>query len=162
MSFRTEFMAELLIHLDFHHHEMGEPTMEAFFSVLKGENRDLVMEAMRRLRTAEWMPKPYDVLAELATMRTERHRAQSFVYSVYRLEAGGKPEKLSARTGTHTEEALLGPRGEVATGTFGHTNTLFLPGQPRNRRLFVRDASGKVVAMLDRREGEDIRWAHKP
>ena len=76
MSFRTEFMAELLIHLDFHHHEMGEPTMEAFFSVLKGENRDLVMEAMRRLRTAEWMPKPYDVLAELATMRTERHRAR--------------------------------------------------------------------------------------
>ncbi len=41
-------------------------------------------------------------------------------------------------------------------------DVFFLPGQPRNRRLFVRDASGKVVAMLDRREGEDIRWARKP
>jgi len=26
------------------------------------------------------------------------------------------------------------------------------------RRIFVRDAQGKVVAFVDRREGEDIRW----
>jgi len=40
-------------------------------------------------------------------------------------------------------------------------DVFFLPGQPRSRRLFVRDAEGKVVAMLDRREGEDIRWVRK-
>jgi hypothetical protein len=41
-------------------------------------------------------------------------------------------------------------------------DVFFLPGQPRSRRLFVRDAAGKVIAMLDRREGEDIRWTRKP
>jgi Domain of unknown function (DUF4440) len=41
-------------------------------------------------------------------------------------------------------------------------DVFFAPGQPRNRRLFVRDAEGKVIAMLDRREGEDIRWVRKP
>lgn len=40
-------------------------------------------------------------------------------------------------------------------------DVFFLPGQPRSRRLFVRDATGKIVAMLDRREGEDIRWTRK-
>ncbi len=34
----------------------------------------------------------------------------------------------------------------------------FAPGQPRSRRLFLRDATGAVVAFVDRREGEDIRW----
>jgi hypothetical protein len=60
---------------------------------------------------------------------TEHHRARSYVYSIYRHKAGGKPEKLGGRKGTHGEEALLGPRGEVATGTFGHAHTLHLPGQ---------------------------------
>jgi regulator of sigma D len=41
-------------------------------------------------------------------------------------------------------------------------DVFFLPGQPRSRRLFVRDETGKVIAMLDRREGEDIRWNRKP
>jgi hypothetical protein len=40
-------------------------------------------------------------------------------------------------------------------------DVFFSPGQPRGRRLFVRDAAGKIVAMLDRREGEDIRWVRK-
>jgi hypothetical protein len=40
-------------------------------------------------------------------------------------------------------------------------DVFFLPGQPRSRRLFVRDETGKVIAMLDRREGEDIRWNRK-
>jgi ketosteroid isomerase-like protein len=37
-------------------------------------------------------------------------------------------------------------------------DVFFVAGQPRTRRIFVRDEQGKVVAFVDRREGEDIRW----
>lgn len=37
-------------------------------------------------------------------------------------------------------------------------DVFFVAGQPRTRRIFVRDAQGKVVGFVDRREGEDIRW----
>jgi ketosteroid isomerase-like protein len=40
-------------------------------------------------------------------------------------------------------------------------DVFFVPGQPRTRRIFVRDARGKVVGFVDRREGEDIRWNKK-
>lgn len=40
-------------------------------------------------------------------------------------------------------------------------DVFFVAGQPRTRRIFVRDAQGKVVAFVDRREGEDIRWTRK-
>lgn len=34
----------------------------------------------------------------------------------------------------------------------------FVPEQPRTRRIFLRDASGRVDSFVDRREGEDVRW----
>jgi hypothetical protein len=37
-------------------------------------------------------------------------------------------------------------------------DVFFVAGQPRTRRVFVRDAQGKVVGFVDRREGEDVRW----
>jgi hypothetical protein len=37
-------------------------------------------------------------------------------------------------------------------------DVFFIAGQPRTRRIFLRDAIGKVVAFVDRREGEDVRW----
>jgi ketosteroid isomerase-like protein len=37
-------------------------------------------------------------------------------------------------------------------------DVFFAPGQPRSRRLFTRDASGRVDGFVDRREGEDVRW----
>jgi hypothetical protein len=37
-------------------------------------------------------------------------------------------------------------------------DVFFVAGQPRTRRIFVRDAAGKVVGFVDRREGEDVRW----
>jgi ketosteroid isomerase-like protein len=40
-------------------------------------------------------------------------------------------------------------------------DVFFVAGQPRTRRIFVRDAQGRVVAFVDRREGEDIRWTRK-
>lgn len=41
-------------------------------------------------------------------------------------------------------------------------DVFFAPGQPRTRRIFVRDAAGEVVAFVDRREGEDVRWTKQP
>jgi hypothetical protein len=37
-------------------------------------------------------------------------------------------------------------------------DVFFVAGQPRTRRIFERDAAGKVVGFVDRREGEDVRW----
>jgi hypothetical protein len=34
----------------------------------------------------------------------------------------------------------------------------FVPGSPRSRKVFYRDASGHVTGFGDRREGHDIRW----
>ena len=34
----------------------------------------------------------------------------------------------------------------------------FTPGSPRSRRVFLRDASGRVTGYADRREGHDIVW----
>ena len=40
-------------------------------------------------------------------------------------------------------------------------DVFFVAGQPRTRRIFVRDAQGKIVGFVDRREGEDVRWTKK-
>ncbi|MEZ0471759.1 nuclear transport factor 2 family protein [Luteimonas salinilitoris] len=37
-------------------------------------------------------------------------------------------------------------------------DVFFVPGQPRTRRIFTRDASGRIDGFVDRREGEDVRW----
>lgn len=37
-------------------------------------------------------------------------------------------------------------------------DVLFVPGQPRTRKLFQRDATGKITGFVDRREGEDLVW----
>jgi ketosteroid isomerase-like protein len=37
-------------------------------------------------------------------------------------------------------------------------DVFFVAGQPRTRRIFIRDAGGAVVGFADRREGEDVRW----
>jgi hypothetical protein len=40
-------------------------------------------------------------------------------------------------------------------------DVFFVAGQPRTRRIFLRDSQGKVVGFVDRREGEDVRWMKK-
>jgi hypothetical protein len=40
-------------------------------------------------------------------------------------------------------------------------DVFFVAGQPRTRRIFLRDAQGKVIGFVDRREGEDVRWNRK-
>lgn len=34
----------------------------------------------------------------------------------------------------------------------------FIAGAPRSRKVFYRDANGKIVGFGDRREGHDVRW----
>jgi len=56
--------------------------------------------------------------------------------------------------------------GDGLTGTVGDgkpfplraelRDVLFVPGQPRLRRIFQRDASGKITGFVSRREGHDI------
>ena len=41
-------------------------------------------------------------------------------------------------------------------------DVFFAPGQPRTRRIFLRDETGEIVAFVDRREGEDVRWTKDP
>jgi hypothetical protein len=37
-------------------------------------------------------------------------------------------------------------------------DVFFVPGQPRIRKIFLRDASGRVTGFVDRREGRDVKW----
>jgi len=40
-------------------------------------------------------------------------------------------------------------------------DVLFTPGEPRIRKVFLRDASGRVTGFADRREAWDIVWARE-
>ena len=55
---------------------------------------------------------------------------------------------------------LLGQRtgGKEAELKAEAPDLFFVPGSPRSRNVFYRDASGKVTGFGDRREGHDIRW----
>jgi hypothetical protein len=36
---------------------------------------------------------------------------------------------------------------------------LFTPGQPRSRKIMLRDAQGRVTGFTNRRDGRDVVWA---
>jgi Domain of unknown function (DUF4440) len=38
------------------------------------------------------------------------------------------------------------------------TDVFFEPGEPRTRRIFVRDPQGRITGFVDRRESRDIAW----
>jgi hypothetical protein len=40
-------------------------------------------------------------------------------------------------------------------------DVFFVAGQPRTRRVFLRDAAGRITGFADRREGEDVRWRRR-
>lgn len=55
--------------------------------------------------------------------------------------------------------ALTGARGErSATLNAEAADMFFVTGQPRIRKIFLRDASGKITGFVDRREGRDVVW----
>ena len=37
-------------------------------------------------------------------------------------------------------------------------DVLFVPGQPRLRKIFKRDAAGRITGFVERRESWDISW----
>jgi hypothetical protein len=41
-------------------------------------------------------------------------------------------------------------------------DVLFIPGQPRSRKIMTRNANGQVTGFADRREGHDIVWTRVP
>jgi hypothetical protein len=41
-------------------------------------------------------------------------------------------------------------------------DVFFEPGQPRTRRIFLKDASGRITGFVDRREARDIIWKKEP
>lgn len=41
-------------------------------------------------------------------------------------------------------------------------DVLFVPGQPRSRKVFQRDASGRITGFADRREARDVMWTRLP
>ena len=65
---------------------------------------------------------------------------------------------------TCTEDGLSSKRtGRDAVAMKAEVRDVFFqPGQPRTRRIFLRDESGAITAFVDRREGLDIRWVKLP
>jgi uncharacterized protein DUF4440/uncharacterized protein DUF3471 len=63
-------------------------------------------------------------------------------------------------TVTREGDALFGERnGRPKQPLLPETETVFFtPGAPRTRKIFVRDATGKVVRIVDRRDGRDVVW----
>jgi hypothetical protein len=59
-----------------------------------------------------------------------------------------------------TENGLTAERSGRPPATYlpEVRDVFFVAGQPRSRRIFIRDAGGVVVGFVDRREGEDVRW----
>jgi hypothetical protein len=64
------------------------------------------------------------------------------------------------RAGDHL---VLQRKGRAPVPLLAETpDVLFAPGQPRIKRIFLRDAKGRITAFIDRREGEDIVWKRMP
>lgn len=61
---------------------------------------------------------------------------------------------------TCTADGLRSERTGRPAATFKAEvrDVFFQPGQPRTRRIFLRDERGAITAFVDRREGLDIRW----
>ena len=58
-------------------------------------------------------------------------------------------------------------QGRLEGGRVGKSSTqlsaevrdvFFLQDQPRSRKVFLRDPSGRVTGFVDRREGQDLLW----
>jgi hypothetical protein len=64
---------------------------------------------------------------------------------------------LIRREGDH----LVGERQGLPPVTLAQesADVFFVPGHPRDRKIFRRDGNNKIVALVDRREGEDLVFA---
>ena len=64
----------------------------------------------------------------------------------YRITLEGK-KVIGQRSGRAKEELVA-----------ADDNTFFRKGTIRGEKVFTRDESGRVIAMLDRRENNDLLW----
>ena len=57
-------------------------------------------------------------------------------------------------------DALTGERSgrPVQMLSVEAADVMFVPGQPRSRKVFLRSADGRVSGFVDRREGRDVPW----
>jgi hypothetical protein len=71
-----------------------------------------------------------------------------------RYQAASDLVYLIRREGDH----LVGVRQGLPAVTLAHesTDVFFVPGRPRERKIFRRDEHRKIVDFVDRREGEDL------
>ncbi len=60
------------------------------------------------------------------------------------------------REGDHLTGATEGRKARELKAEL--RDVLFVPGSPRSRKLFQREAGGRVTGFIDRREGEDLVW----
>src|SRR5689334_2626206 len=60
-------------------------------------------------------------------------------------------------------DKLIGQRSgrDPVTLSIEACDVFFVPGQPRSRKIILRDASGCVTGLTDRREGRDIVWTRE-
>jgi len=66
---------------------------------------------------------------------------------------------IACRGDALTVERLGKPAGTFLAET---PDVFFEPGSPRTRRIFQRDAAGRVTGFVDRREERDIAWKKLP
>ena len=64
-----------------------------------------------------------------------------------------------ARDGDHLVGTRTGKPPQVLA--IEARDVLFVPGQPRSRKILLRDASGKIDRLADRREGRDVIWRRR-
>ena len=72
----------------------------------------------------------------------------------YSLSAATRQE--IRRDGDHLVAERAGRAPQVLLPESG--DVFFTPGRPRTRRIFTRDADGRVSGFADRREGTDLAW----
>jgi hypothetical protein len=58
---------------------------------------------------------------------------------------------------------LIGKRTgrDPVTLSIEASDVFFVPGQPRSRKIILRDAAGRITGFTDRREGRDILWTRE-
>ena len=74
-------------------------------------------------------------------------------------EAGPKLTVKIERQGDGLVSATNG--GKTTSLLAEVVDVFFTPGQPRIRRIFERDAAGKIVGFNARHEGHDLHFASK-
>jgi hypothetical protein len=60
------------------------------------------------------------------------------------------------------EQLLVNREGQPERRFLAEIKDVFFePGRPRTRRIFLRDAEGRITAFVERREARDVRWTRQ-